>query len=323
MTEGAAATAGAGAAGPSARCAWRSSGSRPSCWSCSARSWCRGTGFRAGTWSTVPRPEVFSAGADRPGRDVLRRSAAPRLGVPGGLARARAGASASPAAARVAGAPLPGPWWLRCRARRAGPAGGRGAGHSARSAWPSAGTPCDYGLTEQPLAGWFRDQAFSLLVSWVFVGVTVLLVVGTRPALAPAVAAVDRAGRRRADGARLLGLPGGRSSRCSTPSPRCPAGPLRTDILALAAVEHVPINDVLVADASRRTTTLNAYVSGFGSTRRVVLYDNLVRDVPRRETLSVVGRTSSATPAHHDVLDRDGPGCGRRGRWAAACSGCC
>jgi Zn-dependent protease with chaperone function len=38
-----------------------------------------------------------------------------------------------------------------------------------------------------------------------------------------------------------------------------------------------------LADASRRTTTLNAYVSGFGSTRRVVVYDNLVNDLPRDE----------------------------------------
>ena len=39
------------------------------------------------------------------------------------------------------------------------------------------------------------------------------------------------------------------------------------------------VDDVLVADASRRTTTLNAYVSGLGSTRRVVVYDNLLTDL--------------------------------------------
>ena len=67
-----------------------------------------------------------------------------------------------------------------------------------------------------------------------------------------------------------------------------PAGPLRDGVLDLADKEGVAIDDVLVADASRRTTTLNAYVSGFGGTRRVVLYDNLVDDVPEREALSVV-----------------------------------
>jgi len=38
----------------------------------------------------------------------------------------------------------------------------------------------------------------------------------------------------------------------------------------------VPVRDVLVADASRRTTKVNAYVSGLGGTRRVVLYDTLL-----------------------------------------------
>jgi STE24 endopeptidase len=80
-----------------------------------------------------------------------------------------------------------------------------------------------------------------------------------------------------------------------------PDGSLRTQIFALADQERVPIDDVLVADASRRTTTLNAYVSGFGGTRRVVLYDNLVNDVPRDETLSVVAH-ELAHARHDDVL---------------------
>ena len=52
-----------------------------------------------------------------------------------------------------------------------------------------------------------------------------------------------------------------------------PAGELRTELLALAEENGTPVQDVLVSDASRRTTALNAYVSGFGSTRRIVLYD--------------------------------------------------
>ena len=80
-----------------------------------------------------------------------------------------------------------------------------------------------------------------------------------------------------------------------------PDGHLRTEVFALADREGVPIDDVLVADASRRTTTLNAYVSGFGDTRRVVLYDNLVDDVPENETLSVVAH-ELAHAQHDDVL---------------------
>ncbi len=67
-----------------------------------------------------------------------------------------------------------------------------------------------------------------------------------------------------------------------------PAGQLRTDVLALAEESGNPVEDVLVADASRRTTSLNAYVSGFGSTRRVVLYDTLLQEVPDEEIESIV-----------------------------------
>jgi STE24 endopeptidase len=53
-------------------------------------------------------------------------------------------------------------------------------------------------------------------------------------------------------------------------------GPLRARLLALAETMRVPVHDVLVADASRRTTRVNAYVSGLGRTRRVVVYDTLL-----------------------------------------------
>ncbi|GAB3768064.1 STE24 endopeptidase [Nocardioides ginsengisegetis] len=80
-----------------------------------------------------------------------------------------------------------------------------------------------------------------------------------------------------------------------------PDGTLRTQILRLADEEHVHVDDVLVADASRRTTTLNAYVSGFGDTRRVVVYDNLVDDLPEDEALSVVAHEIGHA-RHNDVL---------------------
>lgn len=65
-------------------------------------------------------------------------------------------------------------------------------------------------------------------------------------------------------------------------------GPLRTSLLSLAQRDGVPVRDVLVADASRRTTALNAYVSGLGPTRRIVVYDTLVRDASAGEVEAVV-----------------------------------
>jgi STE24 endopeptidase len=51
---------------------------------------------------------------------------------------------------------------------------------------------------------------------------------------------------------------------------------LAEDLLELADRAGVPVRDVLVADASRRTTKHNAYVSGIGKTRRVVVWDTLL-----------------------------------------------
>jgi STE24 endopeptidase len=67
-----------------------------------------------------------------------------------------------------------------------------------------------------------------------------------------------------------------------------PDGELRDELAALAARDGMPVRDVLVADASRRTTGLNAYVSGFGATRRIVVYDTLLREAPAGEVRSVV-----------------------------------
>ncbi len=53
---------------------------------------------------------------------------------------------------------------------------------------------------------------------------------------------------------------------------------LASELHALAERAGVPVRAVLVADASRRTRKENAYVSGLGTTRRLVLFDNLLAD---------------------------------------------
>lgn len=79
------------------------------------------------------------------------------------------------------------------------------------------------------------------------------------------------------------------------------AEPLRSSLVELAADDGVDVGEVLEADASRRTTALNAYVSGFGSTRRIVVYDTLVRDAPADEVRLVVAHELGHAEAH-DVL---------------------
>jgi STE24 endopeptidase len=78
-------------------------------------------------------------------------------------------------------------------------------------------------------------------------------------------------------------------------------GPLRTSLLNLAAEDGVHVDQVLVADASRRTTALNAYVSGFGSTRRIVVYDTLL-DSSSPEEVRLVVAHELGHAKNNDVL---------------------
>jgi STE24 endopeptidase len=78
------------------------------------------------------------------------------------------------------------------------------------------------------------------------------------------------------------------------------ASALRSDLLELARRDGVAVEDVLVADASRRTTALNAYVSGFGGTRRIVVYDTLLDSAPPAQVELVVAHELGHA-AEHDV----------------------
>ena len=63
---------------------------------------------------------------------------------------------------------------------------------------------------------------------------------------------------------------------------------LSESLRTLSEKAGVPVRDVLVADASRRTKKENAYVSGLGRTRRVVVYDTLLTRGGAREVRLVV-----------------------------------
>jgi STE24 endopeptidase len=67
----------------------------------------------------------------------------------------------------------------------------------------------------------------------------------------------------------------------------------------LAERAGAPVREVLVADASRRTTKANAYVSGLGRTRRLVLYDTLLNASPRQEVEAVVAHELGHRRARH------------------------
>ncbi|MGH3306582.1 MAG: M48 family metalloprotease, partial [Nocardioides sp.] len=199
---------------------------------------------------------------------------------------------------RLAGA-VPGPWWVRVVLVVAALALlGRMA--TLPFALLLHGHLVEYGLSTQTRAEYLLDLAKGEAVGVVVTALAVLVVVGCArrwrrswPAIAGGVLA----------GFVLVGslvYPVLVEPIFNDFEP-LPDGEFRSQILALADEEGVNVDEVLVADASRRTTTLNAYVSGLGTTRRVVVYDNLVEDLPRGQALSVVAH-ELAHARHRDVL---------------------
>ncbi len=82
-----------------------------------------------------------------------------------------------------------------------------------------------------------------------------------------------------------------------------PDGELRSDVLELARAAGVEVGEVYAVDASRRTTGANAYVTGLGPTKRVVLFDTLI-DRYSRDEIRVVVAHELAHVRHRDILRR-------------------
>jgi STE24 endopeptidase len=75
---------------------------------------------------------------------------------------------------------------------------------------------------------------------------------------------------------------------------------LRQRVRVLAARADVPVDEVLVMDASARGRHTNAYFTGLGSTRRIVLYDTLLQThsgIDPASTAGLVGLLSATAPA--------------------------
>jgi STE24 endopeptidase len=67
-----------------------------------------------------------------------------------------------------------------------------------------------------------------------------------------------------------------------------PEGDLRSRVLGLAAKLGYGVRGIYVMDASRRSRHTNAYFTGLGRSRRIVLYDTLMERVGVEETLAVL-----------------------------------
>lgn len=72
-----------------------------------------------------------------------------------------------------------------------------------------------------------------------------------------------------------------------------PDGPVRQKVIRLADRAGVEVGDVYVVDASRRSSTLNAYVNGIGSSKRVVIYDNAIDQLSDAELSALLAHELS------------------------------
>jgi STE24 endopeptidase len=74
-------------------------------------------------------------------------------------------------------------------------------------------------------------------------------------------------------------------------------------ILSMARANGIPARDVYEVDASRQTTRMSANVSGFGSTMRITLNDNLLRRGSPEEIQAVMGHEMGHYVLHHIYKD--------------------
>jgi STE24 endopeptidase len=187
--------------------------------------------------------------------------------------------------------------------------GGAAAGAGISLALGIAGLPAgiagheravDYGISTQSLSSWLGDSAKSGGIGVVFAGAGGAIMVGL----------LRRFGRR-------WWIPGSVAAAAIAtvmvwlaPVVLAPlfnrfealpdSSRARADVLELGRRAGVDIGEVYRVDASRRVRSLNAYVTGIGPTKRVVLYDNLLRDAKRGELRSVVAHELGHV-AHDDV----------------------
>ncbi len=80
-----------------------------------------------------------------------------------------------------------------------------------------------------------------------------------------------------------------------------PPGHVRHEVLDLAEQAGVDVGGVYSVNASDRTRTINAYVDGIGSSRRVVIYDTLIDDAQQSALRAVVAHELGHVAAN-DVL---------------------
>ena len=192
-------------------------------------------------------------------------------------------------------------WWGRTPAYAALVVAGSAAVRTPLALWSGLIRERRWGLSTQRLLSWAADRAKAVGVNILLTAVALLALVGLARALpgwwtAPAAAAFAFA-------ALLLSFlaPVVLEPLFNRYSPLQDAT-LTAELRRLAERAGVPIRDVLVQDASRRTRKANAYVSGLARTRRVVVSDTLLEQASPAEVRLVVAHELGHRRQRHVLL---------------------
>lgn len=80
-------------------------------------------------------------------------------------------------------------------------------------------------------------------------------------------------------------------------------GSLRSKIENYASKVGFTLDKIFVIDGSKRSTKANAYFSGFGSEKRVTLYDTLIKDLDEDEIVAVLAHEVGHYKRNHIIIN--------------------
>jgi STE24 endopeptidase len=193
------------------------------------------------------------------------------------------------------------PWWVRTPAYAAIVVAVIAVARTPVAAWFGLVRERRWGFSTQRFAGWATDRAKAIGVDVLLVSVALLGMVGLARALpgwwvVPAAVALALLVLLLSFAAPVVLEP--LFNRFVPLQDEVLGGELR----ALAERSGLPVRDVLVQDASRRTRKANAYVSGLGKTRRIVVADTLLEQAGAAEVGVVVAHELGHRRQRHVLL---------------------
>jgi Zn-dependent protease with chaperone function len=80
-----------------------------------------------------------------------------------------------------------------------------------------------------------------------------------------------------------------------------PEGELKTAIESFANEVGFKLDNIFVIDGSKRSTKANAYFTGLGTKKRIVLYDTLIKDMTTNELVAVLAHEIGHYKKHHVI----------------------